>query len=99
MILLLQARLWTDIATYQRECGGGPKIPCDKYEIISKKVPEPVAVPTPAPTPFRIPVIDPIADWLRDRLDELWTTIKRGPPTQNTPWGPVPGPVPIPAIP
>jgi RHS repeat-associated protein len=49
---------------------------------------------------MRIPVIDPVADWLRERLDELWHEIKRGP--QPMPgWGPgiVPVPPPIPAFP
>ena len=47
-----------------------------------------------------IPVLDPIADWLRERLDELWRGIKRGP--QPMPgWSPgfAPIPPPIPAFP
>ena len=67
--------------------------------------PRPGSQPAPQPAnqpnthPFTIPIIDPLAGWLRDRLGELGDAIRRGPPTQPTPWGPVPVGPPIPVFP
>ena len=41
-IVGMQVNLWLDIAKYQKECGEGPRIPCDVFRTVNRRVPEPI---------------------------------------------------------
>lgn len=72
-IMQLQARLWTDIALYQAECGSGPKVPCQKFKIIGEKIPKPLIVPYGI-TNFELQAQYESAQY----ISEFWRTILWG---------------------
>jgi RHS repeat-associated protein len=92
-ILDLQAKIWLDVALYQRECKDGPKCPQKVYEMGNKKIPEPVKPPATHPLtdlywkyyPFTGPFWDSVREW----QNEMERAIMRGPQ-------PMPGPAPVP---
>jgi hypothetical protein len=79
------------------KCGGPDPRDCKKQP---KTQPATQPIEQPAKKPWwTLPFLDPVSDWLTDRWDELRRTVKNGPPTGNTNWGPVPGPTPVPVFP
>jgi RHS repeat-associated protein len=73
-ILLLQARIWINIAIYQRECKGEEPCPQKVFEFASKKLPKPVIPMTP------------LEKWWDDTkwgFDRAWRDFMN---PQNPPW-------------
>ena len=64
----MQARLWIDIAKYQKECGpGGPKIPCDVFKVVNRRV-----APTVYPkTLFEIQQEELAARYMEDFWEDI----------------------------